>query len=112
MVIWMLAIRIDVDGKITPVSFNRKYLNDQIWRELDGYYDIIRLDPQCAMLVDDEGLLKGKPRNRTAEKIAGYLGQLVGTALLIGIEMTDDSEDFCQVPRWALDILLDKGVLS
>ena len=101
----MLAIRIDVDGKIIPVPLNKDNLNEQIWREIDGYYDIIRLDPQCAMLVDDEGLLKGKPRNRTAEKIAGF-GELVGTALLIGLEMTDDGEDFCQVPRWAMDILM------
>lgn len=104
----MLAIKITTDGRIFPVSLSTNDVNRSIWDELDGYYDVIRLDPQCAMLVDDEGLLKGKPRNRTAEKIAGF-GELVETALLVGIEMTDDGEDFCQVPRWAMDILLGGG---
>lgn len=34
---------------------------------------------------------------------------IVGTALLIGLEMTDEGEDFCQVPRWAMDALLNGG---
>lgn len=106
----MLAIKITTDGQIFPVSLSELDLNHDIWDELGGYYDVIRLDPQCGMLVDDEGMLKGKPENPRASRIAGMT--IVGTALLIGIEMTDDDEDFCQVPRWALNILLDKEVLS
>ena len=100
----MLAIKITTDGRIIPVSLSTEDVNRSIWDELDGYYDIIRLDPQCGMLVDDEGMLKGKPENPRASRIAGMT--IVGTALLIGLEMTDDGEDFCQVPRWAMESLL------
>lgn len=101
----MLAIRIDTDGRITPVTLSEDDVNGSIWKELDGYYEIIRIDRSCALLVDDEGLLKGKPGNLTADSIADRVG-LVGDALLVGLCMTPEGEDFCQVPRWAMDILL------
>lgn len=103
----MLAIKITTDDRIIPVSLSALDLNRSIWEEIDGYYDIIRLDPQCGMLVDDEGVLKGKPENPKASRIAGMT--IVGTALLIGLEMTDEGEDFCMVPRWAVDSLLNGG---
>lgn len=60
----MLAIKIETDGRIFPVSLSKLDLNRDIWDELGGYYDVIRLNPQCGMLVDDEGMLKGKPDRR------------------------------------------------
>lgn len=61
-----------------------------------GYIECVRLTDEAAMLVDEEGLLKGLPRNDLASLIARR--QIVGTALIVGVEHTDDGDVFTDCP--------------
>lgn len=107
----MRAIKITTEGSIQPVSLQEDDLCGSIWHELDGYFEIVRIGNDAALLVDDEGILKGKPGNLVADRIAGRVG-LVGDALLIGLCMTPEGEDFCSVPGWCKNILIGKFLNS
>ena len=61
-----------------------------------GYIECVRLTDEAAMLVDEEGLLKGLPRNDLASLIAQR--QIVGTAVIVGIAHTADGDVFCDCP--------------
>lgn len=101
----MLAIKITTDGGIKPVTLSEDDQCRSIWKELDGYFEIVRIGGNAALLVDDEGILKGKPGNLVADRIANRVG-LVGDALLVGLCMTPEGEDFCNVPNWCLNLLI------
>jgi hypothetical protein len=49
------------------------------------------------MLVDEDGHSKGKARNVEAERISGYAGTIVGTAVLVGNVLTDEGMDWGNV---------------
>ena len=101
----MLAIKITTEGGIKPVTLLEEDLCSSIWNELDGFFEIVRIGGNAALLVDEEGILKGKPGNLPADRIADRVG-LVGDALLVGLCMTPEGEDFCNVPNWCLNLLL------
>lgn len=50
-----------------------------------------------SMLVDEDGRSKGKPRNVEAERISGYAGTIVGTAVLVGNVLTDEGMEWGDV---------------
>lgn len=56
--------------------------------EVGGYIEAVTLCDNMALIVDEEGILKGKKYNTT---LAGV--HIVGTALLVGV----DGDDFCDV---------------
>ena len=67
---------------------------------IGGDIECVRLSDDAALLADEEGLLKNLPRNDLASLIARR--QIVGTALIVGIESTEDGERFSDCPAHIL----------
>lgn len=66
-----------------------------------GYIECVTIAEDAALLVDEEGLLKALSQNALASLVARR--QIVGTALLVGI----DGERFCDPPeRYVKNLLL------
>lgn len=102
----MKALKIEPDGQteIVEITGTVEEQNDRIWEILGGYFDIVRMH-DALVLVNDEGLLDGLPVNLKAMRISRY-PRLVGTALIVGIEDSEDGEVFADCPdhyltRWA-----------
>ena len=98
----MKALRIDTDGTMQMVDITGstiKEQNDCIWGILGGYFDIVHLPQSAALLVNDEGLLMVLPINLMAMAISGY-PILAGTALIVGIEETEDGGVFTNCPAY------------
>lgn len=105
----MKILKIDTDSTITAVEVTGTTIreqNDSIYKLLGGFFDIVRLGEDAALLVDDEGLLKGLPGNAAAMMLSGY-PYLAGTALLVGLEQTENGDIFTDVPDRFLP-LMDK----
>lgn len=97
----MKAIKIEPSCEVTRVEITGSTIseqNDSIYEYLGGYFDTVRMGQDAIMLVDDEGLLKGKPQNTMAMMVAGY-PMLVGTALIVGTRPGPDGDEFCDVPE-------------
>lgn len=67
---------------------------------IGGYIECVRLTDDAAMLVDEEGVLKGLQRNELASLIAHT--HIVGTAVIVGIEHTEYGEIFTDCPAHIL----------
>lgn len=66
-----------------------------------GYIESVTIAEDAALLVDEEGLLKDLSQNALASLVARR--QIVGTALLVGI----DGERYCDPPeRYVKNLLL------
>ena len=57
-------------------------------QQVDGYIEVVTLCTNAAIIVDEEGYIKGKQYNTS---IAGL--NIVGTLLIVGV----DEDDFCDV---------------
>lgn len=67
---------------------------------VDGYIETVGLRDGGVMIVDEEGLLKGKPYNALASLVAGRC--IYGVALLVGA----DGDEFDDVPaHYVTDLL-------
>jgi len=96
----MKALKIEPDGQteIVEITGTVEEQNDRIWEILGGYFDIVRMH-DALVLVNDEGLLDGLPINLKAMHISRY-PMLVGTALIVGIEDSEDGEVFGDCPDY------------
>lgn len=66
--------------------------------QVGGYIETVRIAEDAVMIVDEEGLLKGRTQNALASLIAKQM--LVGTALIVGVEVNADGEQvFCDCPE-------------
>lgn len=89
----MKAILLTETNEVTELNIENDYREMQ--KYIDGYFDAVALQGKAVMLVDDEGLLKGKEPNMFASIISEQY--IVGKALVVGV----DDEDFCDIPdRW------------
>ena len=61
---------------------------EALQEEVGGYIETVTLATDCALVVDEEGLLKGREYNTN---LAGV--HIVGTALIVGV----DFDEFCDV---------------
>jgi hypothetical protein len=93
----MKALKIDVCGTMELAEITGETIEQQngsiyslIGCDCDCFATV-RLGEDAVMLVDDEGLLKGLPVNAMAIMISDY-PMLVGTALIVGIDVTADGE--------------------
>ena len=69
---------------------------EALQKAVGGYIECVSLATDICLIVDEEGLLKGKEYNVT------FCGMpLVGTVLLVGV----DGDDFCDVPNNIKDFL-------
>ena len=67
---------------------------EALQKEVEGYIERLTLVPQkVAMIVNEEGLLKGMTVNLSASTVAGV--GILGPAVIVGI----DGEDFCDIPE-------------
>lgn len=90
----MKALKITPDGEMAAVAItgeNIEQQNECIYQHLGGFFTVVRLGEDAVMLVDDDGLLKSLPVNAMASMIADY-PFLVGTALIVGIDVMADGE--------------------
>lgn len=97
----MKALKIEPDGQteIVEITGTVEEQNDRICEILDGYFDIVYLPQSAALLVNDEGLLMCLPVNLMAMAISGY-PILAGTALIVGVEETEDGGIFTDCPAY------------
>lgn len=73
---------------------------------IGGYIETVRISEDAALIVDEEGLLKVLNQNALASLVSRQ--QIVGTALLVGVETDADGEQvFCDCPeRYVHDLLI------
>ena len=100
----MKALKIEPTGKTEIIEMDGtiEEQNECIWEILDSYFDIVHLAYGALLLVNDEGLLRGLPINHEAMRISHY-PMLVGTALIVGTEDTEDGEIFTDCPDYYLE---------
>lgn len=60
-------------------------------RLVDGYIEVCPLAEDMVMIINEEGKLRGLPKNFWMEVIGGYI---VGTAVFVGV----DGDEFDDVP--------------
>lgn len=101
---------------------------DSIYEHLGGYFEVVRtqrlvdltqmlndqagnremfpLNPhRLVMVVDDEGLVKGKDTNLRAQYLSGYPGRIAGTVLISAEGWEDDGYDLINIPEPIIDLL-------
>lgn len=86
----MKAVLIRASGKSGTVEIENTL--EALQKAVGGYIETITLSPECVMIVDEEGRLKGKPENIKATQASSM--NIVGDALVCGI----DGEEFTDVP--------------
>ena len=83
----VLEIRVELT-RIDEIKNDLRALQHAV----DGYIETVWLSDNAIMIVDEEGLLKGKPYNTLASLIARTC--IYGTALIVGTE----GEEFTDCP--------------
>lgn len=101
----MNALKLDTRGRISqvilPDSENEQL--EAIHSEIGGFMELVRpriFADKIVLLVDDEGVLKGKHFNQFASALYGYFRHgtpVVGDVLVVGIQWGDDGEEFCSL---------------
>lgn len=94
--------------KITGIVQLVEIANDlrALQHAVDGYIETIGLRDGGVMIVDEEGMLKGKPQNPLAGLVAGTM--IYGTALIVGT----DKDEFDDVPENYFELLRLNDVLE
>lgn len=87
--------------KITGIVQPVEIANDlrALQHAVDGYIETIGLRDGGVMIVDEEGMLKGKPQNPLAGLVAGTM--IYGTALIVGAD-EDEFDDVPECYMWLL----------
>jgi len=79
-----------------PIVINIENTLESLQGQVGGYIETVTVFEDAALIVDEEGKLKGKPFN------FAFCGQrLVGVVLAVGV----DEEEFCDVPKAAEEFL-------
>jgi hypothetical protein len=90
----MKAIKIPVEGKAKIIEIEGKTVGEELkalQHEVGGYIKTLTIAEDCCLIVDEEGLLKGKAINHTASRLGRTL---VGDVLVCGVEY----DHFVDVP--------------
>ena len=90
----MKILKFTVDGKCEEKEISGTL--ESLQAEVGGYIESVRLfsDKDITALVDEEGRLKGKPKNKCLKSI-------VGDFVIIGVK----GEEFCDVPQKKIESL-------
>ncbi|MBR1382309.1 MAG: DUF3846 domain-containing protein [Ruminococcus sp.] len=93
------AIKFTPDGEaiVTKIEDTLESLQAAV----GGYIETITLSDDFVLICDEEGVLKGKPRNTLAEM---FVGGLVGTVLVAGIS----GDEFADVPAGIIRYVADR----
>ena len=79
-----------------PVTIDIENTLEALQGQVDGYIETVTIATDAALIVDEEGKLKGKPFNFA---FCGH--RLVGIVLAVGV----DGDEFCDVPEAAEEFL-------
>lgn len=104
----MKALKIE-NRKVTLIDIANSTPDEELHAmqaAVGGYIETVRISEDAALLVDEEGLLKVLNQNALASLVSRQ--QIVGTALLVGVETDADGEQvFCDCPeRYVHDLLI------
>ena len=93
----MKALQLRTDGSVRSIDIENTLEALQV--AVGGYIETVTLAPGCVMIVDEEGLLKGKPENAKASEVSCM--HIVGDALLCGVE----EDEFADLPSHIIGLL-------
>lgn len=90
----MRVLKIEPDK--APITINIENTLESLQGQVGGYIETLTVFKDAALIMDEEGRLKGKPFNFA---FCGH--RLVGVVLVVGV----DGEEFCDVPKAAAEFL-------
>ena len=91
--IWAIIIEPDKAPRMETI-YNELHA---LQRLVDGYIEVCPIVEDMVMIVNDEGKLRGLPKNVWMEVIGDYI---VGTAVFVGV----DGDEFDDVPVTLSDL--------
>ncbi|CAQ03354.1 DUF3846 domain-containing protein [Clavibacter sepedonicus] len=87
----MNGIRCGLDGVTDVIELDDEHLLAQLQEAVGGTIEVLEVTPACDLVIDEEGKLKGYPRNSVATALAEALDiglapgdYIAGPAVLIG----------------------------
>ena len=106
----MKALKIE-NRKVTLIDIDNSTPDDELHAlqtAVGGYIETVTLAEDAVMIVDEEGLLKCLNQNALASLVARR--QIVGTAVIVGLDVNADGERvFCDCPERYVTNLLALG---
>lgn len=109
----MNGIRCDIDGSVELVDLDDDHLLAQLQDAVGGTIEMLEVTLACDLVIDEEGKLKGYPRNNVATALAEALDvglapddYIAGPAVLIG---TNGDGDLGPVPAHVAEALISVG---
>lgn len=99
----MKAILIPVEGKAKIIEIENEL--KALQRAVGGHIETATIASDCCLVVDEEGLLKGKPINHLASRLGR---PLVGDVLVCGV----DYDHFVDIPDGMIQMMKERfGIL-
>lgn len=92
----MKAMKICADGTTAVIEIANEL--EALQQAVGGHIETVTIATDCCLIVDEEGLLKGKPVN----KLASTILPIVGDALVCGV----DGDEFCDIPDSAIELIM------
>lgn len=106
----MKALKIE-NRKVTLIGIANSTPDEELHAlqtAIGGYIETVTLAEDAVMIVDEEGLLKCLNQNALASLVARQ--QIVGTAVIVGLDVNADGERvFCDCPERYVTNLLALG---
>jgi len=106
----MKALKIE-NRKVTLIDIANSTPDEELHAmqtAVGGYIEVVRISEDAALIVDEEGLLKALNQNALASLVARQ--QIVGTAVIVGLDVNADGETvFCDCPERYVTNLLALG---
>lgn len=104
----MKALKIE-NRKVTLIDIDNSTPDEELHAlqtAIGGYIEAVTLAEDAVMLVDEDGLFKALNQNALASLVARQ--QIVGTAVIVGLDVNADGERvFCDCPeRYVHDLLI------
>lgn len=95
----MKAILIPVNGKSKLIEIDNEL--EALQKAVGGYIETVSIAEDCCLIVDEEGLLKGKPINPTASRLGA---PLVGDVLVVGVHY----DHFVDIPEPMIEMMKER----
>ncbi|ROR76078.1 protein of unknown function [Plantibacter flavus] len=113
------ALRITTDERLELIEVPTSDALLTLQRAVGGFIEILDIAPDLSMVLDEEGKLKGKPRNDIAIRLIHHFAVplqpgdlIVGDVVLMGIDASvdmDDGDSEADVPDSAIELLARLG---
>ena len=113
------ALRIGTDEKLELIELTAGAALPELQATVGGYIEVLGLAPEMSMVLDEEGKLKGKPRNDIAIRLTQHFAlrlqpgdNIVGDVVLLGRGGPldeDGGETESDVPANVIELLARLG---